>query len=96
MSEENKQLIDNKQYCKEYYKTKKEEKIKCDRCGKEGITKFSLGSHYKSKFCQTVFCVSDTNAYLKIKELKDKKIEAQKIKDEIKDLQRKLDTLYSV
>lgn len=85
----------NKTYSKNYYKDKKDEKIKCDRCNKD-VTKFTLKSHYKSAFCQNVFCAKDTTNYLKAQEDKNKLIEAKKIKDEIKSLRKKLDLLYSI
>lgn len=85
----------NKEYATNYYKTRKDEKIKCDRCNKD-VTKFTLKSHYKSAFCQTIFCMKDTNNYLKEKENKAKNDEAKKIKDEIKALRKKLDLIYNV
>lgn len=92
---EYRQHVKDVKYNLQYYHAHKAEKIECDRCNKT-VTKFSIREHQKSKYCMAVHA-----SKLPVKTEDEKKAEEEKLrqanelKSQIIELQRKLDLLYS-
>ena len=90
-----KQHVKDVKYNLKYYHAHKTEKTECERCNKV-VTKFSIREHQKSKYCIAVHASKQpVKSEDDIKKEEEKQRQIIELKDQMSEIQRKLDLLYS-